>query len=406
MLPAFLLVAFAFQVALATRFTIPLERQVVPVKVDGRTVSHKTAYYGSIFVGQPEPQKFTVVFDTGSGHLFLPDKACKDEACLKHHRFDCDLSTSAVEINDDGTEVRASTDSDRDIVSIAYGTGEILGSFVKDVVCIGAVNTSNEAPQCTPARVILAREMTSDPFEHFNFDGVLGLGLRSLALNPEFHLFSQICEHNNLHPTFGVFLSRPNAGGSEVTFGGHNELRVKGDLSWVPVASNKLGYWGVKILAVRAGDKTLSLCQDGTCHAIVDTGTSLLGVPRQGLQSLLAVTARTAGSEGTGQDCRAVSGPDLIFDLADGLSLQLGAEDYSRPAPTTVKSSVTGESHAICRAMLLPVDMPAVGSKVFLFGEPVLQKYYTVFDAREFRVGFALAEHDAPASKEGGPFVV
>lgn len=403
------LVAAAIQVAFAfRRFTVPLSRQIVPVKANGKTVSHKTAYYGSIFVGQPQPQNFTVVFDTGSGHLFLPDKACKDEACLQHKRYDRSLSASAMEINDDGS---LPEQTERDSVSIAYGTGEILGSFVKDVVCVGSPGTTSEGeqvPQCTSARVILAREMTSEPFEHFDFDGVLGLGLNSLALNPEFHLFSQLSGRNHLDPTFGVFLSRMNAPGSEVTFGGHNAGRTKGPIQWVPVASSKLGYWGVQILAVRVGEKELPICQDGECVAIVDTGTSLLGVPRQGLSSLLAATARIATglAEEENKDCRQVGGPSLTFELAGGASVELGADDYSRPAPTQVKSSSTGETQTICRALLLPVEMPVVGSKVFLFGEPVLQKYYTAFDSGKLRVGFALADHDQQSSQEQESMVV
>ena len=56
---------------------------------------YKTAYFGTIFVGLPRPQKFTVrhqacelhftrirqfrevVFDTGSGHFIVPSKKCE-----------------------------------------------------------------------------------------------------------------------------------------------------------------------------------------------------------------------------------------------------------------------------------------------------------------------------------------
>ena len=37
-------------------------------------------------VGTP-PQKFTVIFDTGSGHLLLPSEACDSAACSSHKRF-------------------------------------------------------------------------------------------------------------------------------------------------------------------------------------------------------------------------------------------------------------------------------------------------------------------------------
>jgi len=377
-----------WQVVSCRRFTVPLSRQIVPVKVDGRTVSHKTAYYGSIFVGHPKPQNFTVVFDTGSGHLFLPDRSCEDAVCLQHKRFDRIASASATEINSDGS--RASQAQGHDEVSLSYGIGEIVGDFVRDVVCIGAPGSLEEG-RCTSARVILARHLTTEPFQHFEFDGVLGLGLNGLALNPEFHLFSQLAGRSSIQQTFSVFLARPGASGSQVTFGGQDEGRTEGETSWVPVSLKEKGYWAVRILAVRAGNKVLPICEDGGCHAIVDTGTSLLGVPQQGLASLLAATARRVGHDA---DCQRVPGPRLSFELDGGSTIELSAEEFSRPAPTAVTSSATGKIHSVCRALLVPVEMPAISDKVFLFGEPVLQKYYTAFDAKEFRVGFALAKHN------------
>lgn len=363
------------QVLQLAAFVVPLRKQQVPVEVNGQVVSHKTAYFGTILVGLPEPQEFTVVFDTGSGHLFLPSEGCLDEPCLQHRRYRHSRSGSVTDINDDGSLAGA----ERDSVSIAYGTGEILGEFVKEVVCL--------AGECVQARVILAKEMTPEPFRSFEFDGVLGLGLPSLALHPEFHVLSQMTSINNMKPTFGVFLSQRDDVASEISFGGLDARRAVDPMSWAPVADPELGYWRVRLRGVSVGGKPLALCEDGQCHAVLDTGTSMLGVPRQALQGLLVSTARRAPEEKT-EDCRLVPGPGLEFDLG-GFVVELGAEDYSRPTPSTVKGRQGTQS--ICRASLLPVETPSLGEKVFLFGEPVLKKYYTVYDAGLPRVGFARA---------------
>lgn len=377
------LVLLSLQVLPLGAFIVPLSKQNVPVQVNGQIVSHKTAYFGSIFVGLPDPQEFTVVFDTGSGHLFLPSEQCQDEPCLKHRRYKHSASASVVDINDDGSAVQG----ERDSISIGYGTGEILGDFIKEVVCLGREH-------CVEARVVLAKEMTPEPFSSFEFDGVLGLGLQSLALHPEFHILSQLTGTSDMKPIFGVFLAQQEGVASEVSFGGHDARRAQGEINWVPVAEPELGYWRIQLRGVSVGGKPLALCEDGGCHAVLDTGTSMLGVPRQSLQGLLVATARRA-QNALSEDCRLAPGPTIVFDLGS-FSIELEAKDYSRPAPSQVRGRQGAQ--AICRASLLPVETPSLGEKVFLFGEPVLKKYYTAYDAGHRRVGFAPATQPEPAN--------
>merc|ERR1719401_3067836 len=87
--------------------TVPLDKQYVPVVRNNKIVSYKTAYFGKVFLGLPAQQSFTVVFDTGSGHLFLPSAKCTTETCMKHQRYNRSASTSATDIDHHGNEVAA-----------------------------------------------------------------------------------------------------------------------------------------------------------------------------------------------------------------------------------------------------------------------------------------------------------
>jgi len=48
-----------------------------------------------------------------------------------------------------------------------------------------------------------------------------------------------------------------------------------------------------------------------------------------------------------------------------------------------------------CHPTFMPFDLPEpLGPKLFILGEPVLRKYYTVYDWEVKRVGFGLACHN------------
>merc|ERR1719422_2035222 len=52
------------------------------------------------------------------------------------------------------------------------------------------------------------------------------------------------------------------------------------------------------------------------------------------------------------------------------------------------------ELRRYCRPRLMPVRLPApLGPKLFILGEPVLHRYYTVYDWAHRRVGFSLANN-------------
>jgi len=387
--------------------SIPLQKQYVPVQKNGKTVAYKTAYFGQVHLGNP-PQPFTAVFDTGSGHVILPSTSCPSETCTKHRRYNRSASTSAVDIEYDGTPLHPDA-AERDQVSIAFGTGEVLGEFVSEVVCLGAAPATEgtKSSSCVDLRVVLGSKMSEDPFSHFDFDGVLGLGLEALTLSPEFSFFGQMLKQNpTMQPRFSVFLARQEGHTSMISFGGHEERFGETEIQWAPVAMSELGYWQVQLKSVRVGDQVLEECADGTCRAILDTGTSLLGVPRQavrGMHRLLARPVPDEHAEDASVDCRRLPGSLLNFDVGSTV-VSLQPEDYSRPTPFNMTIPGQDKWRLFCRSLLLPVEMPApLGPKVFIWGEPVLRRYYTVYDFANKRIGFSLAKQPSTEGTEALP---
>jgi hypothetical protein len=400
---------------------------------NGRAIAQKSAYFGSVSIGGPVPQEFSVVFDTGSGHVVVPSVECKTSTCRPKRRYNISASDISLAINSDGTPVPS--DELADQVTIGFGTGTVLGEFVRETVCVGShgqssglvppaadsnsTSSSSTLPDikapCSSMTVVMAVEMSENPFKSFSFDGLFGLGLGSLALAPEFSFFDRLAQgaadsRSAWSPRFGIYLTDDeNAGDhSEIAIGGHNDARLAGPLTWAPVVKPRLGYWQVQVRAIRVGGAELKACSSGACRAILDTGTSHLGVPKQHLGDLTQLLS--VASDGS-SDCRRATAPSMSIDVGN-FTITLRPEDYMRrvPQPPDKNSSSRGaaaaadssEDTAMCKPRLMPVTLKApLGPNLFILGEPVLHRYYTVYDWHVPRVGFGIAQRRRPSPAGG-----
>eukprot|EP00933_Yihiella_yeosuensis_P051144 TRINITY_DN4899_c0_g3_i1.p1 TRINITY_DN4899_c0_g3~~TRINITY_DN4899_c0_g3_i1.p1 ORF type:complete len:487 (+),score=86.05 TRINITY_DN4899_c0_g3_i1:228-1688(+) len=401
---------------------IDLQREVVPIMRKGKVVSSKTSYFGEIGIGHPA-QMFRVVMDTGSGHVVVPSETCMSNSCRLHRRYNVSASSTGVSVNADGSKVDPTDLADQ--LTIGFGTGEVLGEFTKENVCLQGSGQELEA-RCVDLRIVTAVEMSEQPFSTFGFDGILGLSLSSLALSPEFSFFGSWAQQvtgavkqnvRGLNPPaaqFAFFLTEEDEkdAKSQLVIGGHDEAHVLEPISWAPVARPEQGFWQVKILAVRVGGVELDFCKAGDCHGVLDTGTSHLGVPsamNAELAELLTVSEDAASPGPSGHiDCREATAPLLEIEVP-GKTLTIGPGNYMRKMPllkgirlsensgitegTMSKNSAEKENSAkFCRPRLMPVKLPApLGPKLFLLGEPLLQRYYTVFDWERQQVGLGEA---------------
>mmetsp|Transcript_48981 Transcript_48981/g.90748 ORF Transcript_48981/g.90748 Transcript_48981/m.90748 type:complete len:483 (-) Transcript_48981:34-1482(-) len=402
---------------------VSLRREAIPVLQNGKVASYKTAYSGAVKVGHPVAQEFSVVFDTGSGHVVLPSSQCEESPCTEHRRYDMAASTTAKPVNADGSFVPE--DELCDQVTIGYGTGSVTGEFVKESVCIGVGNTSSgslrgskDQAACSVMNVVVAVEMSVQPFNSFSFDGIFGLGLDSLALGPEFSFFSQLVAGQRSNPgaftqQFGVFLAAETAEDSEIAIGGYNDVRLSSPLAWAPVALPKLGFWQVRIQAVRIGNVELEACKRGDCRAIMDTGTSHMGVPAKQFKRVADLLSLPAAAGDEVADCRLSEAPDVNIDMGH-FTLTLRPEDYMEQRPRSSSEEVTSSGKnmssqasgklveravtEVCRPKIMPVNMKKpLGPNLFIFGEPILHRYYTVYDWKTRQVGFGLAKKSTDA---------
>jgi len=310
--------------------------------------------------------------------VLLPHKACKSKACLEHKRYSPGMSSTATDVNVDGTAVDKGhrfarhglvrTGVSIDFTQADLGEGQAKSVVVRDNVCI----EGDKGDACVNLETVTAIEMDDVPFRAMPNDGILGLGMQSLAAGPLLNFMGVLLDGSKkLLPQFGISFG---ADGGDLYLGGQHPT-LSSPIQWLPVDHPEGGYWQIEIKSVRVGGKTIDTCKRG-CHGVIDSGTSHLGVQSYRLPLLRAAIVTqllpTAGC----------TGPSLEFDLGV-MVLKMEAEDYSDEN---------------CKFAVGPLNLeePAfVG--VYAFGESVLRRYYAAFDWENKKVGFAPSAAPAAA---------
>ncbi|KAK9077353.1 hypothetical protein SSX86_005690 [Deinandra increscens subsp. villosa] len=215
-------------------------------------------YYGEIGVGTP-PQKFTVIFDTGSSNLWVPSTKCYlSVACLFHSKY---KASSSSTYKKNGTAA-----------AIQYGTGAISGYFSQDSVKLGDLVVNKQD-------FIEATREPGITFLAAKFDGILGLGYQEISVGKAVPVWYNMVKQGLVHePVFSFWFNRHvgEEQGGELVFGGVDPNHFKGKHTYVPVTQK--GYWQFAMGDVLIGDKTTGFCSGG-CAAIADSGTSLIAGP-------------------------------------------------------------------------------------------------------------------------------
>ncbi|KAG7650290.1 putative phytepsin [Arabidopsis thaliana] len=239
-------------------------------------------YYGEIAIGTP-PQKFTVIFDTGSSNLWVPSGKCFFSlSCYFHAKYKSSRSSTYKK-----SGKRA---------AIHYGSGSISGFFSYDAVTVGDLVVKDQE----------FIETTSEPGLTFlvaKFDGLLGLGFQEIAVGNATPVWYNMLKQGLIkRPVFSFWLNRDpkSEEGGEIVFGGVDPKHFRGEHTFVPVTQR--GYWQFDMGEVLIAGESTGYCGSG-CSAIADSGTSLLAGPT----AVVAMINKAIGASGVvSQQCKTV----------------------------------------------------------------------------------------------------
>ncbi|KAI0081062.1 acid protease [Panus rudis PR-1116 ss-1] len=333
------------------------EDAVISVPVTNQAVD----YVANVGVGSPATT-YSLLIDTGSSNTWVgAGKAY--------------VRTSASQQTNDR-------------VSVTYGSGDFSGNEFTDTVSLGN--------GLTIQRQSIGVATRSDGFD--GVDGILGIGPVDLTvgtLTPDTrstiptvtdNLFSQgVITQNLVAVSFQPTTSLSSTNG-ELTFGGTDSSKFTGSITFAPITrtSPASEFWGID-QSVRYGSNTNIL---STTAGIVDTGTTLTLIASDALRRYQSATGAVA-DRNTGllrlTTAQFNNLQSLFFTIA-GTTFEFTAN--AQIWPRALNSAIGGTSNNV---YLIVGDLGTNSGEGldFIDGMTFLERFYSVFDTGNRRVGLA-----------------
>ncbi|KAI8873535.1 acid protease [Ramicandelaber brevisporus] len=355
------IVQFEQQSILSKRSTLPLVN------------NNGYSYHGVIEIGTP-PQRFNMMFDTGSSDLWIPSTRCSKSSgstCRQRHQFDGTKSFTYRP----GVGIGS-------MFAIGYATGSVK--------CIASHDRHSYGDDLVLDSYPFGEAVWMDGFfADKNYDGIAGMGFASISMQGVQPFILELFNRGlAAQPVFSFYLSRyfaANSAQSELVIGGISQSRFVGQLAYLPVV--RQGYWSVAITGFRINwspsDAGSVVSTEPSAEAAIDTGSSLISMPSQYASQINAVLRATDTGRGFSTVSCNTSGLPTIDLILTGYNEQ----QWSFPL-TPSDYIVPSERQDIC---ISGFSGGSPSNQLWILGDVFLRAYYSVFDPKNLRVGLARA---------------
>ena len=271
-------------------------------------------YYGEIRMGTP-PQKFNVIFDTGSANLWVPSANDRNGKRISHANHNVYSGKDSSSYAKDGRDFNITYGSGDEWLRVeGYAAG---GPFDRKNVPLSRPSTRSISISTRPCSMASWNASPPSPCSVCSGSSSGDEGAEPQAEEGDVLLLAlarRYCEE------FGGLLM----------IGGYDKNYFTGDLLWVPIKPP--GYWQFTLDEVQIGPYQMKL-KTGT--AIADTGTSLIIGPTKEVSMLIQSLNMTDADKNEYDEfvkpCEDVEKlPPLSFKI-QGRMFPLKASDYFLP---------------------------------------------------------------------------
>ncbi|KAG1885554.1 aspartic peptidase domain-containing protein [Suillus subluteus] len=321
-------------------------------------------YIAKVGVGSP-PTTYNLVVDTGSSNTWVG------------------AGTAYVK-----TSTSVNTGQP---VAVGYGSGSFYGTEYTDIITLGS--------GLTIAKQSIGVASFAEGFT--GVDGILGIGPVDLTAGTLTNLPTETIPTvtDNLHKQgtiiqevvsvlFEPATSDSDANG-ELTFGGPDVFKYTGDIGYTPITTTNPAstYWGIDQSITYGSTAILS-----STAGIVDTGTTFI---------YIATDAYTKYKSETGATVDGTTGLLLVssaqYSALKNLNFNIGSNTYTLTPnaqiwPRSLNTNIGGSSKYIY-LVVNDIGTDTGAGFDFINGYTFLERFYSVFDTTNSRVGFATTSH-------------
>ncbi|KAF7325622.1 Peptidase A1 domain-containing protein [Mycena kentingensis (nom. inval.)] len=327
-------------------------------------VNAGVTYLASVTVGSPGTP-YDLLIDTGSSNTWIN--------CTEKPFKPTDTTTDT-----------------RKPFQISYGRGDCKGTEYLDQVSLG------------PGLIIKDQSIgVADQANDMNgMGGILGVGPTCLTLGTTADhegiptvmdnlvkqgTISQECLSVSYAPTTGE-----NELSGTLCIGGVDKTQYTGDLTYVPLTKQQpaCNYWGIEQSITYDGVELMP-----NCAGISDTGTTLIMLPTESFKKYQAATGAQM-DETTGL----LTVTDEQYDCMKSMFFNIGGVQYeftknAQLWPRCINTMLGGDEGKKYLVFADMGDVKVGDGLCFINGYALLQRFYSVYDTTNCRLGMATTEH-------------